>query len=260
MSIDRRLLLLGLVSAGAMVSGCGGVPGLRGGDDYGSRMPLPQSSRGGGGRVQNVGRTSFPEIGFADWTESEPEYVLYPGDEIEIATPTAVELTRTQRIGPDGRISLPLVGQIMAADRTIAEVERDASDAFASQLRRPVVEITLKTAGPIRVWVGGEVRTPGMIEMNGDLDAYQAVIQAGDFLPTARQGEVALIRRGPGGVRMMRAVDLRPRRGEIIALRRGDIIFVPRSNLGEVANFVSLIRNALPIGFSYVIGGQYQQF
>ena len=258
MSMDRRLLVLGLVGAGTMVSGCGGVPGMGGVDDYGSRMPLPQAD--GGGRVQNVGRTSFPEIGFADWTEMEPEYVLYPGDEIEIATPTASELTRTQRIGPDGRISLPLVGQIMAADRTIAEVERDASDAFASQLRRPVVEITLKTAGPIRVWVAGEVRTPGVVEMNGDLDAYQAVIQAGDFLPTAKQGEVALIRRGPGGVRMMRAVDLRPRRGEVVALRRGDIIFVPRSTLGEVANFITLFRNALPVGFSYAIGGQYQQF
>ena len=258
MSIDRRLLLLGLVGAGTMVSGCGGVPGMGGVDDYGSRMPLPQAE--GGGRVQNVGRTSFPEIGFADWTEMEPEYVLYPGDEIEIATPTASELTRTQRIGPDGRISLPLVGQIMAADRTIAEGERDASDACASQLRRPVVEITLKTAGPIRVWVAGEVRTPGVVEMNGDLDAYQAVIQAGDFLPTAKQGEVALIRRGPGGVRMMRAVDLRPRRGEVVALRRGDIIFVPRSTLGEVANFITLFRNALPVGFSYAIGGQYQQF
>ncbi len=264
MFIDRRLLLLGLFGVGSMVSGCGGVPGLSlpglgGGDDYRSRMPLPQESRGSG-RVQSVGRTSFPEIGFADWTETEPEYVLYPGDEIEVATPTAPEQTRTQRIGPDGRIPLPMAGQIMAADRTIAEVEADASTAFAPYLRRPVVEITLKTAGPIRVWVGGEVRTPGMIEMNGDLDAYQAVIQAGDFLPTAKQGEVALIRRGPGGVRMMRAIDLRPRRGEVIALRRGDIIFVPRSTLGEVANFVSLIRNALPIGFSYVIGGQYQQF
>ena len=255
MAIDRRLLLFGLVGVGGL-TGCGG---LGSGGDYGARMPLPRDA-GSVGRVQSVDRTAFPDIGFAEWSEAEPEYILYPGDEIEIATPTASELTRTQRIGPDGRISLPLVGQIMAADRTIAEVERDASDAFASQLRRPVVEITLKTAGPIRVWVGGEVRTPGMIEMNGDLDAYQAVIQAGDFLPTARQGEVALIRRGPGGVRMMRAVDLRPRRGEVVALRRGDIIFVPRSTLGEVANFVTLFRNALPVGFSYMIGGQYQSF
>jgi polysaccharide export outer membrane protein len=259
MSIDRRLMLLGLAGIGAMAGGCASVTnGLAGGGDYASRMSAPGES--GADRVRNVGRTSFPEIGFADWTETEPEYILYPGDEIEIATPTATELTRTQRVGPDGRISLPLVGQLMAADRTIAELEADASDAYAGQLRRPLVEVTLKTAGPIRVWVGGEVRTPGMVELNGDLDAYQAVIQAGDFLPTARQGEVALIRRGPGGVRMMRAVDLRPRRGEVVALRRGDIIFVPRSTLGEVANFVTLFRNALPVGFSYAIGGQYQNF
>jgi protein involved in polysaccharide export with SLBB domain len=254
MSIDRRLMLMGLLGASGALAACGGVAG---GND--GRMPLPASS-GAGGRVERVSRTSFPEIGFSDWSDDEPEYVLYPGDEIEIATPTAVELTRTQRIGPDGRVSLPLVGQLMAADRTIAELEADASTAYASQLRRPMVEVTLKTAGPIRVWVGGEVRTPGMIEMTGDLDAYQAVIQAGDFLPGAKQGEVALIRRGRGGVRMLRAVDLRPRRGEVVALRRGDIIYVPRTELAEVANWVTQFRNALPIGFTYAIGGQYQNF
>lgn len=252
MSIDRRLLLLGLAGAGGtLVAGCAG-------NDHGSRMPLPGAA--GGDRVRATGRSAFPEVAFADWTEMEPEYVLYPGDEIEIATPTATELTRTQKIGPDGRISLPLAGQILAADRTIAEVEADAVAAFAPYLRRPLVEVTLKAAGPIQVWVDGEVRTPGVYQMTGDIDAYQAVIQAGGFLPTARQQEVALIRRGPGGVRMMRAVDLRPRNGEVVALRRNDIIFVPRSNIGEVANFVSLFRNALPIGFSYAIGGQYQQF
>lgn len=243
MTIDRRLLLLGLAGMGTLVGGCGGV-----------------AADPRGGRVQDVGRAAFPEVAFADWSEMEPEYVLFPGDEIEIATPTATELTRTQKIGPDGRISLPLVGQIMAADRTIAEVEADASTAYASQLRRPVVEVTLKTAGPLKVWVDGEVKTPGVYDMPADIDAYQAVIQAGGYLPTARQDEVALIRRGRGGTRMMRAVDLRPRRGEVVALRRGDIIFVPRSTLGEVANFVTLFRNALPVGFSYAIGGQYQSF
>ncbi|WP_241209761.1 polysaccharide biosynthesis/export family protein [Brevundimonas fluminis] len=208
----------------------------------------PETSRG------------FPDIPFADWTDAEPEYVLYPNDEIEVATPTAPELTRTLKVGPDGRISLPLLGQVMAADRTLAELEQDVSYGYASQLVRPVVEITLKQAGPIRVWVDGEVRTPGVYEMTGDIDAYQAVIQAGGFLPTARTQEVALIRRGPGGRRMLRVLDLRPRRGMAVAVRRGDVIFVPRSTLGELANFFTQIRNALPIGFNYTINGQYQQF
>lgn len=211
-------------------------------------------------RVQRVQRSEFADIAFADWTEAEPEYLLFPGDEIEVATPTATELTRTLRVGPDGRIALPLIGQAMAADRTLAELEYALSEAYAAQLVRPVVEVTLRQAGPLKVWVAGEVRTPGVYDMPGDIDAYQAIVMAGDFLPSARSGQVALIRRGPGGVRMMRPVDLRPRRGEVVALRRGDILFVPRTTLGELANFFTQVRNALPIGFNYSINGQFQQF
>lgn len=243
MPVSRRLIILGL--AALPLTACGGGTGL---PRIGEAPPHAPSAAG------------FPDIAFADWTDAEPEYVLYPGDEIEVATPTASELTRTHKVGPDGRISLPLVGQVMAADRTLAELGRDVSDAYARQLVRPVVEVTLKQAGPVRVWVDGEVRTPGVYEMFGDIDAYQALIQAGGFLPTARTQEVALIRRGPGGRAMMRAIDLRPRRGLPVALRRGDIIFVPRSTLGEIANFFTQVRNAMPIGFSYSINGQYQQF
>jgi len=242
MSFSRRHLMLGLVAL--PLAACGGVSVPR----MASPLTGPATTAG------------FPDIPFADWTDAEPEYVLYPNDEIEVATPTAPELTRTLKVGPDGRISLPLLGQVMAADRTLAELERDVSDGYATQLVRPVVEITLKQAGPIRVWVDGEVRTPGVYEMTGDIDAYQAVIQAGGFLPTARTQEVALIRRGPGGRRMLRVLDLRPRRGMAVAVRRGDVIFVPRSTLGELANFFTQIRNALPIGFNYTINGQYQQF
>ena len=242
MSMDRRLFLF---AATAALTGCAG--------DNDARMPMPGQGRSRSGpRIDSGG---FQNIQFADWTDAEPEYLLYPGDEIEVATPTASELTRTLKVGPDGRIALPLVGQIMAADRTISELEQAASQAYASQLVRPVVEVTLKQAGPLKVWVAGEVRNPNVYDMPGDIDAYQAIIMAGDFLPTAKSQEVALIRRGPGGRRMMRVVDLRPRRGEVVALRRGDILFVPRTNLGELANFFTQVRNALPIGFSYSING-----
>lgn len=244
MTPDRRLFLLALGSAAATLAACGA--------GNAARMPRPGARTD---RVQTSSREDFPAIPFADWTDEEPEYLLYPGDEIEVAMPTAAELTRTLKVGPDGRVALPLIGQIMAADRTLPELEREAASAYASQLVRPVVEVTLRQAGPIRVWIDGEVRTPGVIEMTGDLDAYQAVVQAGGFLPSGKPDRVALIRRGPGGSRMMRVVDLRPRRGEVVALRRGDIIFVPRSTLGELAAFFTQVRAAMPIGFSYSING-----
>lgn len=246
MHSERRLFLLALGSASlaASLSACSG--------GNAARMPRPA---GAVRRVEQTAQADFPTIPFAAWTDEEPEYLLYPGDEIEVATPTAAELTRTMKVGPDGRIALPLIGQVMAAERTLPQLQQAVSAAYAPQLVRPVVEVTLRQAGPIRVWVDGEVRTPGVFEMTGDLDAYQAVIQAGGFSPTSRPDRVALIRRGPGGTRMMRVVDLRPRRGEVVALRRGDILFVPRSTLGELAAFFTQVRAALPIGFSYSING-----
>lgn len=241
MSLDRRHLLTGF--AAMALASCAG-----------------SGARNGVNRPQRVSRGDFPEVDFADWTDAEPEYLLYPGDEIEVATPTAPELTRTLRVGPDGRVALPLIGQLMAADRTLAELGSAASAAYAVELVRPVVEVSLRQAGPMKVWVDGEVRTPGVYDMPGDIDAYQAIVMAGGFLPSGRSREVALIRRGPGGRRMMRPVDLRPRRGEVVALRRGDVLFVPRTTLGELAVFFSQIRDALPVGFNYTINGQYQQF
>jgi protein involved in polysaccharide export with SLBB domain len=236
MILDRRLVLMGLAAG---LTGCAGA------------------ATGDARRVHGVPADQFPDVPFADWTDIEPEYLLYPGDEIEVATPTATELTRQLKVGPDGRISLPLLGHVMAADRTLSQLEADVSAGYAAQLRRPEVEVTLRLAGPLKVWVDGEVRNPGVFDMPGDIDAYQALIMAGGALPSAKTQEAALIRRGPGGVRMMRVVDLRPRRGEVMALRRGDIIFVPRTTLGELAAFFTQVRAALPIGFSYSLNGGY---
>lgn len=247
---DRRSLLLALT--GVALSGCGGrvaMPDL-GIGGYDTRA-------GGGGQAYGGG---FPDVPFADWTDAEPEYLLYPGDEIEVATPTAPENTRTVRVGPDGRIAMPLVGQVMAADRSVYELQQTLAGAYSHVLVRPVVEVSVKTAGPLRVWVDGEVRTPGVYEMTGDMEALQAVIQAGGVLPSGKLQTTALIRRGPGNVRMMRVIDLRQRRGDAVPLRRGDILFVPRSNLGELAAFFTQVKAALPIGFNYTINGQYQQF
>ncbi|MEN5144921.1 polysaccharide biosynthesis/export family protein [Brevundimonas diminuta] len=237
MDIDRRLILMALAA---------GLAGCASGAPAGGARPRP-----------TVVDDFPPGLPFAPWTEVEPEYRLYPGDEIEIALPTASELTRQLKIGPDGRVSLPLLGHVTAADRSLSQLEADVSLAYAPHLLRPEVEVTLRQAGPLKIWVDGEVRNPGVFDMPGDIDAYQAVIMAGGALPTSRTSRAALIRRGPGDMRMMKVIDLKAPRAEIQSLRRGDIIFVPRSTLGELAAFFTQVRAALPIGFSYAINGGY---
>ena len=241
MNPHRRLFLLGLgVATAATV--------------------LPRAAEALGPPERRPRPAPFQEIPYATWTDDEPGYLLYPGDEIEIATPTAPELTRTVKVGPDGRIALPLVGQVMAADRSLSELQATLVDAYGTQLVRPVVEVSLKTAGPLKVFVGGEVANSGVYDMPGDINALQAVIMAGGATRSAKLKKVVVIRRGPGGRPMTRVVDLggaAKGRAEDIPLRRFDIVFVPRTSLAEIGLFLGTLREALPISFSYNLGNAY---
>ena len=208
-----------------------------------------------------VATTDFPNIAYADWTEFEPEYRLYPGDTLNLTVPSAPELNRENlRVGPDGRVALPLAIQVMAADRSLDELQADVAAAYARELVRPDVSFSLAEAQPMKVFVGGEVATPGQYDMAGDIDALQAVIQAGGFTPRARRFEVVVIRRGPEGRPMMRTVDLRravtnPGGAGAVPLRRFDVVYVPRTTAAEAGLFVSQLFDAVPFasGFSYVL-------
>jgi polysaccharide export outer membrane protein len=203
---------------------------------------------------------AFPDIPYASWTNEEPSYRFYPGDEIEVTIPSAPELSKAVTVQPDGRISTPLIAPVMAADRTAEELQAALSAGYAGQLRRPAVYVAAKAA-PLKVFVGGEVGNPGVYDMVGDGDALRAIVQAGDFKPGADRSRVIIIRRGPDGHAMMRRVDLlRGLRGpaaDLVPLRRFDIVYAPRSGVAAAGNFVKqYFRDLTPVdlGFSYALG------
>jgi len=205
------------------------------------------------------GPLTFANIGYATWRDDEPNYRIYPGDVLDVTAPSAPELNRTVTVEPDGRISLPLIGVVMAADRTVPDLAQMLTQIYAGQLVRPEIDVDVKTATPLRVFVGGEVGKPGVYDMPGDINALQAVILAGGFTPNARTSQVVVIRRGPGGRAMLRTVDLhnavfRASLADAIPLRRLDVIYVPRTGLASLGFMVQALRNIVPIQFSYAIG------
>jgi protein involved in polysaccharide export with SLBB domain len=239
MAVRSRLVLL--AAAAALLSAC--ATGARTGE-------------------ASAASAEFPNIAYADWTDYEPPYRFYPGDELEVAVPTAPELSKTVTVQPDGRIALPLVGPQMAADRSIEELQASLAAAYSSQLLRPEVQVTAKAA-PLKVFVGGEVGNPGVIDLPGDSDALRAVIQAGDFKTSADRGRVYVIRRGPDGRGMIRTVNLgrglKTPGADLVPLRRFDIVYVPRSGVAQAGLFVQqYFRDLSPIqfGFSYALGDQ----
>ena len=206
----------------------------------------------------------FPNIGYANWTNAEPPYRLYPGDEVDLEVPSAPELNKVLIVQPDGRISAPLLPPVMVADRTIVDVERTLTNAYASQLLRPQVSLAVK-AQPLQVFVGGEVDRPGVYAMPGDINALQAVIMAGGFKTSGKRGEVVIIRRGPDGRAMMRTVNLDrgvsdPGRTDLVPLRRFDVVYVPRTAVSEAGLFVQqYFKDLSPVqfGFNYTVGPAY---
>lgn len=195
---------------------------------------------------------------FAPWSDDIAEYTLFPGDEIDVSFTSAQELNRQLTLGPDGRISLPMVGHLLVTDRSLSQLEADISDAYSHHLVRPAVEVSLRRAAPAKVWIDGQVQNPGVYDIPaGTIDTHQAMVLAGGLLVSAQPSRAALIRRGRDGQRMMTVVDLRARRANGPIIQRGDIIFVPRSSLGELTAFFSQIREAMPIGFSYALNGRW---
>ena len=203
---------------------------------------------------------------FQQWIDYEPEYKLYPGDQLDIVVQSAPEISRTLTVGPDGRITMPMVPAIMAAGKTIPYIQAALQVELGKQLRNPSVAVTSRAFAPQQIYVGGQVGQQGAVTMSGPIGSLEAIIMAGGFLPSAKTKEIVILRRAPNGRFMMRVLNHKNGMRNIrsyadnMQLRRGDIVFVPRSHISEIGLFVQqYFRDALPIdlSLSYNLGSGF---
>lgn len=200
---------------------------------------------------------------FAPWTDIAEEYRFRPGDELDVRLIYNPEISDRVRVAPDGRISLSLIGSVLAEGRTVDQLTADLRTRFAKELRRPEVTVIGRQFESQRIFVGGEVATPGVITVPGRVGVLEAIMTAGGFRDTARTSQVILIRRGPDTKPMLRTVDLDSfiRTGkptEDVPLRPYDVVFVPRTPIADIDLFVSkYIKQVLPFdtNFTYAVNG-----
>jgi protein involved in polysaccharide export with SLBB domain len=187
---------------------------------------------------------------------ADAAYLLAPGDTIEVVVHTAPELSRELVIAPDGRIRMPLAAPVLALARTPDEVAADLRAALASELIDPDLDVVATEFASQKIFVGGEVREPGLFELPGQIDPLQAIVMAGGLSRDAKANQVLIIRRLPGGEVRSHIADLRAglRDAETTAwlpLRRFDVVYVPRTGISQQNQFVQqYIRDALPVQFS----------
>lgn len=145
---------------------------------------------------------------------------LQSGDQLKILVFGEDSLSGIYEISPAGTISMPLIGAVTAAGRTVAEVQRAITNAYANGkfLQEPKITVSVVSYRPIYVF--GEVLTPGRYAFTSGLDVLGAVTTAGGFTYRASRTSI-LIRHA--GQDVWREYSL----AAPVSIEPGDIIRVP---------------------------------
>jgi polysaccharide biosynthesis/export protein len=167
-------------------------------------------------------------------TSQTPSY-LVAGDIVKISFPAAPELNQTQKIGSDGTLSLPLIGEVTAAGKTVGQLQEELARLYKPQLQDNEVLVNLDTRA-VPVVVSGAVQKPGKIIFERPATVLEAIMEAGGFTPEADLKKVSLIR-VVKGEHESELFDLRPilkgKPTPAIYCSGGDVIYVPE----KVLNF-----------------------
>lgn len=192
------------------------------------------------------------EVGLIGPTLSE-EYVIQPGDRLDIKFFYNPEMSDFMTVRPDGRISLQLVGEIVAAGRTPLALKDELTKKYEEELKAPEITVIVRSFGS-RIYIDGEVKRPGEQELVGPLTVMQAISRAEGLTEKAWQ-EALVIRRIQGREPLVIAVDLNDVLTgkdftQDIGLVPFDVVYVPRSPVADVNLWVDqYIRKNIPINF-----------
>lgn len=173
-----------------------------------------------------------PALG-AEAARKDPEYVIGPEDVLEISVWKNEDLSKVVTVRPDGKISLPLIGDVTAKGLTPTEL----TDAIVVKLKEyqktVVVSVIVNGINSYKIFVFGDVNTPGAYTLKRRTTLLQAIAMAGGFNQFASKNSIVVVRETPDGgtkkinVRIDDIIYKDDSAGRNIILKPGDTIFVP---------------------------------
>ena len=187
------------------------------------------------------------------------EHTLSPNDVIEIRFPYSPDLNDRVTIGDDGNASPKLLGPVQLGGLTVPEATARLKQHYGVKIRDPEVSVTVRNYAPEAVYVDGWVGHPGLIRSEAPLTVARAVARAGGAKTGAETGEVLLIRRDAAGKLSAYKVALGGYAGAAAQdpmLKSFDIVYVPKTALATVSDFLSQYDKNLPFAASYQVGAQ----
>jgi polysaccharide biosynthesis/export protein len=166
--------------------------------------------------------------GIRPWNEQD--YRLGPGDKLRVEVYGEPQLSQPLQVRPDGKITLTLIGDVMAAGRTSLELRDALTTALKSYVNNPAVTVIVQDALANQIDVVGEVASPGQQVLLGPVTILQAVARAGGLKEFAKAGSIYILRPDAKGVpRRYDAQYKDALKGTVapVVLQPGDTVVVP---------------------------------
>lgn len=165
------------------------------------------------------------------------DYILGPEDVLEITIWRNADLSKTVTVRPDGRISLPLIGDVSAVGKTTVQLTEDISSKLKEYKENPQVSILVKEVNSYAIYVLGEVGKPGKYPLKSKTTLLQGITIASGFMPTAARNKIVIFRFAKDGssqIKLKASYDdivLRDGSNQNIELKPGDQIVVPSETM-----------------------------
>jgi polysaccharide export outer membrane protein len=153
------------------------------------------------------------------------DYRLVPGDKLRVEVYKDPQLSQNVQVRPDGKITLPLANDVMAAGHTPSELREAIASSLKTYISNPTVTVIVVETVPPVVYVMGEVNAAGPQPLTGRLDVLQALAAAGGFKDFANTKNIK-VRRGNEILRF-NYKDAVEGRGAPLLLKPGDTVIVP---------------------------------
>lgn len=187
---------------------------------------------------------SLPELD-AVAADGDPfVYRIQPGDQLQVSFLSAPELDDLITVRPDGRIGLKLLTQpVFAGGLTPEQLESELTALYARELIEPEIDVLIRATTGHRVYVGGEVAKPGVVQIAPGGSVLEAIILAGGLTDEASEKEVLVIRKDAQGRPVPRRAGLSLNRTgqanpSVATLAPTDVVYVPRSRIANANRFV----------------------
>jgi polysaccharide export outer membrane protein len=160
---------------------------------------------------------------------STDEYRIGAGDKLRIEVYKDQQLSQSVQVRPDGKITLPLVGDVVANGRTPIELRDVIATALKEYVTNPTVTVIIVEALASQVFVMGEVSKPGAVQIFGPTTMFQVLALAGGFKEFANTKDVRVVRQNGTGVQTIRFNYKEALNSEAkpFFVRPGDTVIVP---------------------------------